>query len=146
MNATQSLDEAHRDATREETMSAQFAGLVMQQTNLALMLLGKSPHPETQKTMLDIDGARMFIDQLEMLEVKTRGNLTADEAKLLKQSLTALRMAFVQTVDSESPAVEAEKPNQSAAAVEPPGSSIPPDQASTLPSEDEARKKFSKKY
>ena len=146
MNDTQSPEDGLGNASREENMSALFAGLVMQQTNLALMLLGKSPHPESQKTMLDIDGARMFIDQLEMLEVKTRGNLTADEAKLLKQSLTALRMAFVQTVDSESPAVEAEKPKQPAAPVEPPGSSVPPDQASTLSSEDEARKKFSKKY
>jgi hypothetical protein len=59
-------------------MSAQFAGLVIQQTNLALMLLGKSPHPETQKTMLDLEGAKMFIDQLEMLEVKTQGNLKPD--------------------------------------------------------------------
>src|SRR5947207_3432224 len=75
----------------DESLSAQFAGLVLQQTNMALMLLGKSPHPETQKTIQDIDGAKMFIDQLEMLEVKTQGNLNADEAKLLKQSLTALR-------------------------------------------------------
>ena len=146
MNATQSLDAAQRDAAREETISAQFAGLVMQQTNLALMLLGKSPHPETQKTMLDIDGARMFIDQLEMLEVKTRGNLTADEAKLLKQSLTALRLAFVQTIDSQSPSTAAEQPKKSAAPAQPPATSVPPEQASTPVSDDEARKKFSKKY
>ena len=123
-----------------------FAGLVLQQTNMALMLLGKSPHPETQKNMLDIDGAKMFIDQLEMLEVKTQGNLKADEAKLLKQSLTALRLAFVQVIDSQSPSMAAEQPKKTAAPAEPPKSSIPPDQASTALSEEEARKKFSKKY
>ncbi len=146
MNGTQSPEEPPGNASGEESMSAQFVGLVMQQTNLALMLLGKAPHPETQKTILDIDGAKMFIDQLEMLEVKTQGNLKADEAKLLKQSLTALRLAFVQAIDSPSPSAAAEQPKRSAAPTEPPGSSIPPEQASTPGSEEEARKKFSKKY
>src|SRR5437899_12926918 len=145
MNVSQSPEKAPGNAGGDESLSAQFAGLVLQQTNMALMLLGKSPHPETQKNMLDIDGAKMFIDQLEMLEVKTQGNLKADEAKLLKQSLTALRLAFVQTIDSQSPSA-ADQPKTSATPTEPPGSSIPPEQASTPSSEEEARKKFSKKY
>jgi len=144
MNLTPSPEEALSNATREETMSAQFAGLVIQQTNLALMLLGKSPHPETQKTMLDIEGAKMFIDQLEMLEVKTQGNLRKDESKLLKQSLTALRLAFVQAVDGPSPsAAEQPKPAAAAERSEP---SAAPDPSSNSAAEDEARKKFSKKY
>jgi hypothetical protein len=88
----------------------------------------------------------MFIDQLEMLEVKTRGNLKADEAKLLKQSLMTLRLAFVQAIDSPSPSTAAEKPNESAAPAQTPESAIAPDQSSTPGSEEEARKKFSKKY
>jgi len=146
MNDTQSPKDAPGNASRDEIMSALFAGLVMQQTNLALMLLGQSPHPETQKTIQDIDGAKMFIDQLEMLEVKTQGNLKADEAKLLKQNLTALRLAFVQAIDSESPSTAADQPKQPAAPAEPPHSSIAADQGSTPASEEEARKKFSKKY
>ena len=146
MSDTQSPQDALGNASRDETMSALFAGLVVQQTNLAMMLLGKSPHPETQKTIQDIDGAKMFIDQLEMLEVKTQGNLNADEAKLLKQSLTALRLAFVQAIDSQSPSTVAEQPKKPAAPAEPPASSVAPGQAPTPPSEEEARKKFSKKY
>ena len=146
MNDTQTPEEPPGGVSREESMSAQFAGLVMQQTNLALMLLGKSLHPETQKRILDLDGAKMFIDQLEMLEVKTQGNLKADEAKLLKQSLTALRLAFVQAIDSQSPSTASEQPKAPAAQAPPPESSLAPDQASTPPSEEEARKKFSKKY
>jgi hypothetical protein len=132
------------DASREEFISALFAGMVVQQTNLALMLLGKTPHPETQKMVQDIDGAKMFIDQLEMLEVKTKGNLTADEEKLLKQSLTALRLAFVQAIDSQPPATPAEPEKKAAAPAEPTKSSSGP--TSTPSSEEEARKKFSKKY
>ena len=146
MSDTQSPKDALGNASRDEIMSGLFAGLVMQQTNLAMMLLGKSPHPETQKTIQDIDGAKMFIDQLEMLEVKTQGNLNADEAKLLKQSLTALRLAFVQAIDSQSPSAAAEQPKKPAAPAEPPESSVAPGQAPTPPPEEEARKKFSKKY
>jgi hypothetical protein len=146
MNGTQPPEDALANASREEIMSALFAGMVVQQTNLALMFLGKTPHPETQKTIQDIDGAKMFIDQLEMLEVKTQGNLNADEAKLLKQSLTALRLAFVQALDSQSPSTAAEQPKKPAAPAEPPESSTALHQASTPPSEAEARKKFSKKY
>src|SRR6185503_17954924 len=138
MNDTQSAEDGLGNASREENMSALFAGLVMQQTNLALMLLGKAPHPETQKTILDIDGAKMFIDQLEMLEVKTRGNLKVDEAKLLKQSLTALRLAFVQVIDSQSPSTEAEKPKEPPAPAQTPGASRAPEQAPTTGSEEEA--------
>jgi len=146
MSDTQSPQDALGNASRDETMSALFAGLVVQQTNLAMMLLGKSPHPETQKTIQDIDGAKMFIDQLEMLEVKTQGNLNADEAKLLKQSLTALRLTFVEAIDSQSPSTAAEQPKKAAAPAEPTESSVAPGRASTPASEEEARKKFSKKY
>lgn len=38
--------------------------------------------------------ARTLIDTLAMLEEKTRGHLDADEAQLLTQSLTALRIRF----------------------------------------------------
>ena len=37
--------------TRDEMMSALFAHMVMQQTNMAMMLLGKVAHPETGKTI-----------------------------------------------------------------------------------------------
>ena len=147
MNVSQSPEKAPGNTGGDESLSAQFAGLVLQQTNMALMLLGKSPHPETQKNMLDIDGAKMFIDQLEMLEVKTQGNLKADEAKLLKQSLTALRLAFVQTIDSQSPSTADDQPKKPSAPAQPPASSVPPpEQGSTPATEEEARKKFSKKY
>ena len=147
MNDTQSPDDGRGHLSREQMMSALFAGMVVQQANLALMLLGKAPHPETQKTVQDLDGAKMFIDQLEMLEVKTQGNLNADEAKLLKQSLTTLRLAFVQAIDSPPASTPAEQPATAAAPSEPAPSSTAPGTASTPALEaEEARKKFSKKY
>jgi hypothetical protein len=146
MNDTQSPDDGRGNLSHEQVMSALFAGMVVQQTNLALMLLGKAPHPETQKTVQDLDSAKMFIDQLEMLEVKTQGNLNADEAKLLKQSLMTLRLAFVQAIDSP-PAPAPAEPATATAPAEPAPSSTAPGPASTPALEaEEARKKFSKKY
>src|SRR5215471_1058756 len=95
--------QVERQATEmasEDRDTALFAQLVMQQSNLALMLMGRVPNPQSGEVVQDIDGARLFIDQLEMLESKTKGNLNKEEANLLKQSLMTLRLAFVEAVES----------------------------------------------
>jgi hypothetical protein len=131
-----------------ELMSALFAQMVMQQSNLTMMLLGKTPHPESGETMRDIEGARLFIDQLEMLELKTKGNLSKEETMLLKQSLMALRLAFVECVNttphaSEPPAEGRARPEASAPAAEP----ARPVEPTGAPGDgEESRKKFTKKY
>jgi hypothetical protein len=146
MNGTPSPAGALPGASREEIVSALFAGMVIQQTNMALMLLGRMPHPETGETLRDIESAKMFIDQLEMLEAKTKGNLDKNEEKLLKQSLTALRMAFVEAVDSQTsqPEPASSAPGsasaRSAEPARPSETAIPPD------ADEDSRKKFSKKY
>jgi hypothetical protein len=122
-----------REVTPEEMHTALFAQLVMQQTNLAMMLMGKVPHPESGEVTRDVDAARLFIDQLEMLEAKTKGNLTKEEAALLKQSLMNLRLTFVDAI--ESPAES--RPSPKAAPEQP---------APAKPAEEEHPKKFSKKY
>jgi hypothetical protein len=120
-----------------DMQAALFAQLVLQQTNLAMMMLGKMPHPQTGETTRDLDAARLFIDQLEMLEAKTKGNLTTQESRLLGQSLMTLRLAFVEAVEAPAAPPEAGAP---AAA----GSGSTP--APAPASEDESRPRFSKKY
>src|SRR5215510_15830479 len=103
MNAT---DEKAGAANREEEFTFLFAQLVLQQSNMAMMLLGKVAHPESGKVIQDIEAARLFIDQLEMLETKTKGNLSKEEEALLKQTLMNLRLNFVQTVEAPTPSSE----------------------------------------
>jgi hypothetical protein len=122
-----------------EEYTALFAQLVLQQTNMAMLLLGARPHPESGETIQDLDGAKFFIDQLEMLEAKTKGNLTKEEAGLLKQSLMSLRLAFVEAV--EHPAEKTAPPAKSPAPEKP--AEAP---AASGSSTDEDRKKFVKKY
>jgi uncharacterized protein DUF1844 len=131
-----------RPVSREEELSGLFAHMVMQQSNLAMMLLGKIAHPESGQTMKDLDGARLFIDQLEMLEVKTKGNLNKQEEGLLKQSLMSLRLAFVEAMNA--PAAKVEKaPEASKEQAKPEGEAAAPTVQSA---EEESRKKFTKKY
>ena len=141
-----------QNMSREEMMSALFASMVMQQVNLAMLYLGQSPHPETGQPVRDIDAAQMFIQQLEMLESKTKGNLSREETSLLKHSLSSVRMAFVQTVEkggtAEEPAAKAGPGTASATAPEAKseaGTPPPPAPDGSAPTDDE-RKKFVKKY
>ena len=148
MNDPHLSDHNPAEGSQDELMSALFAHLVMQQSNMAMMLLGKAAHPETGQLVRDIEAAKLFIDQLEMLEVKTKGNLSKEEATLLKQSLMALRMAFVESVDSPPPPAEsrAERgtpPVGSAPAAEP---NQPAAASATPAGDEESRKKFTKKY
>ena len=143
------------NASREEILAAMFANMVIQQTNMAMMLLGKVAHPETGQFMQDVEAAKMFIDQLEMLEAKTKGNLSKQEEGLLKQAVAALHMAFIEAIDAPA---AGEQPTELAAAAPAPSASPAPEPAakptappSPSPAEassapDESRKKFSKKY
>jgi len=151
MNQPHPHGDASAPASREEILSAQFANMVMQQTNMALMFLGKVPHPETGQSMTDVDKAQMFIDQLEMLEAKTKGNLDKQEDALLKQSLMALRMAFVQVIESGGKPATEEEP----AAAQPTSDVQPKDEpqpaqgpiaSGSTADDSDSRKKFSKKY
>jgi len=131
-----------------------FAALVMQQTNMASIFLGLTPNPQTGKKELELEHAKYFIDQLEMLDVKTRGNLDEREQALLKQSLTQLRLAFVEAVSRTDEGKEEAKPEQEPAASSvqsgaestPAAAPKPVGEAGAVPPAQESHKKFTKKY
>jgi hypothetical protein len=149
MTDTPSSSRHSGEPSREEMISAMFANLVIQQTNMAMMFMGRMPHPETGERVRDLDTARFFIDQLEMIEVKTKGNLDKQEQQLLTQSLTALRMAFVEAVNEPAPAPAKASDTAPPAAPSAPdqGSSTSPSSSTVAsPTEEESHKKFTKKY
>ena len=127
------------EVSREEYLSSVFATMVMQLTNMAAMFMGKVPNPENNQMVVDLDAAQIFIDQLEMLEAKTKGNLDAEEQNILKQGLTMVRMAFVEAVESGQKQATQPAPSEPPSPSPQPGASPPGD-------EGDARKKFTKKY
>ncbi len=60
--------------------------------------LGEIADPETGGRIKNVDLARHAIDTLVVLEQKTKGNLTEEEAELLKNILYDVKMRFVNAV------------------------------------------------
>lgn len=147
MTSPTSPADAPANASHDEIMAAHFASMVMQTAQMALMLLGQMPHPETGQTVTDLEGAKMFIDQLEMLAVKTKGNLSKDEEQLLKQSLIGTRMAFVDAIEQQGKGAKPAAPAAPAPVADQPAPAPASEAAAApAPADDESRKKFSKKY
>jgi hypothetical protein len=72
-----------------------FEHLVQQLYLSAMMQMGAGT-PEGQRPRIDILGARQTIDLLAVLQEKTKGNLVADEARMLDTVLYELRMTFLE--------------------------------------------------
>jgi len=132
-------------------MTQRFIEFVMMHAQNAALFLGQIPNPKTGEPEINLDLARMFIDQLEMIQEKTRGNVTNEEAMVLRNALSNLQMAYVEAssaTGSQRPAQpEASEPTPSQSA-EQPASSVPEQSPSVASSESEteSRKKFTKSY
>ncbi|TWT74259.1 DUF1844 domain-containing protein [Allorhodopirellula solitaria] len=72
-----------------------FEVLVSMLFTQAISALGQMPNPIDGKTSVDKAMAKHSIDMLEMLDGKTKGNLSDDESQMLSEALHALRMAYV---------------------------------------------------
>ena len=128
-----------QQSTHSGEMAQRFIELVMMQAQQAAMFLGQIPGPDGQKLEANLPYARMFIDQLEMLQEKTRGNLSHEESQVLTSVLSDLRLAFVQ-VSKAAPSPEPPQPTPTAS--EP----SPKVEAAAAEPETESRKRFTKSY
>ncbi len=74
-----------------------FSSLVLSMAAAALAYLGRTVVPGAEKPEVNLPLAQQTIDTLAMLKVKTEGNRTEDETRLLDQLLTELRLLYVKT-------------------------------------------------
>jgi hypothetical protein len=81
---------------RRELPPADFQGLMETMVAQALLYLGAIPDPTTGRAIVSLEHARYQIDLLGVLEQKTKGNLSEEESKILAETLTALRMQYVE--------------------------------------------------
>ena len=72
-----------------------FATFIFSLNHSVLVHLGVMEDPVTGKKEKNLPLAKQTIDILGMLEEKTRGNLTKDEEKMLKNMLYDLRMIYI---------------------------------------------------
>ncbi|HZC35825.1 MAG TPA: DUF1844 domain-containing protein [Chthoniobacterales bacterium] len=133
-------------------MTQRFIEFVLMQAQNAAFVLGQIPHPQTGKSEVNLDLARLLIDQLAMIQEKTKGNLNKDEAQILANTLSNLQMAYVEAVQQQrssgKPEAPAPQTDTSAPKVEPqPATKMETSAAETPPaSESEGKKKFVKSY
>ena len=73
------------------------------------------PNPETEEVVINLPLVKHIIDTIEMLEVKTKGNLTAPEANFLSNTLYELRMSYIRVVSSQETAAQEETQAESTA-------------------------------
>jgi hypothetical protein len=72
-----------------------FVSLVIGLVQAAYVQLGKIKNELTGQVEKNLEAARITIDTLAALEMKTKGNLSDEESDVLKRALTELRMNFV---------------------------------------------------
>ena len=132
-------------------LSQRFIEFVIMHAQNAALFLGQIPNPKSGEPEVNLDLARMFIDQLAMIQEKTRGNLTTEETKVLSNALSNLQMAYVE-VAGEQPgsATQPEAPEAAPPSThdEQPSAAKPEASApvSSAEPETESRKKFTKSY
>jgi hypothetical protein len=131
-------------------LTQRFVEFVMMHAQNAALFLGQIPNPQTGQGEVNLELAKMFIDQLAMIQDKTRGNLTNEETTVLRNALSNLQMAFVEVSQAQkgggqprperqpesAQSTDATAADQKPATPEPPISSA----------ESESKKKFTKSY
>jgi hypothetical protein len=78
-----------------------FIQLVLMFQAAAIQQMGKLENPITKKVERDLDQAKFSIDMLEMIQQKTKNNLSENEKKFLDHILFELRMNYVDEVNKD---------------------------------------------
>ncbi len=126
-------------------MAQRFIEFVLMQAQNAAFVLGQIPHPQTGKAEVNLDLARLLIDQLAMIQEKTKGNLNKDEAQILANALSNLQIAFVEAAREQ----RSERKTDTAplsAEPQPESKNETPTTETPAVSEREGKKKFVKSY
>jgi hypothetical protein len=129
-------------STHSGEMSQRFIEFVMMQAQQASLFLGRIPSPQSGKTEILLEPAKLFIDHLEMIREKTRGNLTNEEKEILNSVLSDLEIAYVQAARVASASAETKSP--AASPEDPAAATVSPE--ATAEEASESKKKFSKSY
>ena len=138
-------------------LAQRFVQFVMMQAQNIFYVLGRIPSQDGRPIPPNLEAAKILIDQLEMVQEKTRGNLSAQEASILTDALKNVQLAFVEAtggtpasmmpksslpdfpLDGEDEAAPAPAPEKAKSA---PAAATP----ATPAPETENKKKFTKSY
>jgi len=91
-----------------EKNTSLFFSLIMTFQAAAMQQMGKLKNPASDKIERDLQQAQLSIDILDMLEERTRGNLSDDEKRFMKGILQELKLNYVdeKTKEQQPPDME----------------------------------------
>ncbi len=84
------------DHVHDHAPPLNFSSFIFSLSSSALMLMGEKLSPDQPNTPVNLPQAKEIVDILSILDEKTKGNLTPEEAAVMKDMLYTLRMKFVQ--------------------------------------------------
>jgi hypothetical protein len=141
-------------------LAQRFVQFVMMQAQNIFYVLGRIPSPDGRPIPPNLEAGKLLIDQLEMVQEKTRGNLSTQESSILDDALKNVRLAFVE-VSGGTPASmmpksslpdfpledeEGDFAEPGATPPEKPRAATPPPAAAKPAEPSENKKKFTKTY
>jgi len=96
--APQASEPAHEPAP-----PLSFSSFIFSLGTSALMLMGEKLSSDQPSAPVNLPQAKEIIDILSILEEKTNGNLTTEEAAVIKDMLYTLRMKYVEASSGKQP-------------------------------------------
>ena len=84
-----------------EYVKIDFSTFLYSLGTAALMSMGVFPDPITKKIRKNLEEARQNIDVIELIEEKTKGNLSKEEDRILAAILNEVRGKYVEAAKSE---------------------------------------------
>ena len=88
-------DEPEEEKSHGPLPEGNFAALISMLTTQALFAMGMLQMKGQEERKPDLELAKYNIDMLEIIEEKTKGNLTEEEETVLVNTLNELRMGYV---------------------------------------------------
>lgn len=92
------MPEQERMTSEENLAALAFIQYISILANSGMQQLGKIMNPVTGKTEKSLEAAQATIELLSMLKEKTKGNLTADEEKVISSALANLQINYADEV------------------------------------------------
>ncbi len=86
----------------KERQKLNFITYIFMMYQSGLMALGKIENPATKKIFVELEEAKGIIELLEILEEKTKGNLSSEEQKTLNMVLDTLRFNYIEIAEKHT--------------------------------------------
>ena len=83
-------------------MTPNFMMIVQMYQIEGFVALGKMMHPSTNELAKSQEHAQWIIELLSVIQEKTKGNLEAAEARMLEETLSTLRLNYVEEFGNPS--------------------------------------------